>query len=271
MVPQWIKQAEQEQYCTMLGDDIDSLTSASVLNKVFGWEINWFYDFNNIYTYDPDNKKERVGADMALEQGKTIDNHTVLLKPTDYINEESVNMNTMFKVSRERYTDKYAMSTLLTLWSLLGLELPDTEEGIKILLCIDSSYKGFFNDKFKPVHKEWLRKLGFEKLTEFLKNDTSYKELDMTIKKRYGLYNKIYCDKNGQLKNTGIDLRAVGKLLGLDLELPKGKLELVQELHSGHINIKDFQKNNKGNPLVKSEDVFSFALTYRDSASFTMF
>lgn len=269
LVPQWIK--DGGDYSIMVGDDIDSLTTAMVLRKVFGWEINWFYDFHNVYVMDKENKKERVGVDMALEKGKTIDNHTVLLRPNDYVNNESVNMNTFYKVSRENYTSKYAMSTLLTAWSLLGLPLPKTDEGKKILLAIDSSFKGHYTKKFKDAHDEWLIKLGFEELIDFLAIYTKYDELNETMRERYGLSKKIFMNKAGQLVNTGINLEGIAEHLDLEIELPHCSFELVRKLHRGNINIRDFERQNNGKPLVKNNRVFSFALTYRDSASFTMF
>jgi hypothetical protein len=270
LVPQWLKEAKQGQYSIMVGDDIDSLTTASVLNQVFGWEINWFYDFHKVYVLDKDNKLPRVGCDMALEKGqKTIDNHVTLLHKDDKRNQNSVNMNVMYGIHRGIYTQKYAMSTLMLAWSLLGLPLPETDEGKMIFLSIDSAFLGHFNERFKPIHNEWLRKLGFEELIDFL--DIKQKRDFYNTIDEYGLSKKIYLsEKDGQLKHTGIDFEAIGRLLGIEIQLPEGSFELVQELHRGNCNLNEFQKKSKGKPLKKNQDVFSFALTYRDVASFTM-
>lgn len=264
LVPQWMKEAKQGQYKVMVGDDIDSLSTASILNQVFGWEVNWFYDFHNIYTGDKTiSKKDRVGVDMALEfDEKTIDNHVTLLSKYDKRNPNSVNMNVMYGVNRNNYTEKYAMSTLLTAWSLLGLPLPKTDEGKKILLSIDSSFKGHYNSRFKATHNEWLRKLGFEELIDFLDNKTSFKELDVTIRRRYGLSEKIKLNNKGQLE-TNIDLVGIGKYLEIDIQLPELEFELVYQLS---------RKNAKlgSGHLAKKKGTYSFALTYQNVASYTM-
>lgn len=264
LVPQWIKDAEYGQYSVMVGDDVDSFATAGLIKKVLDWEINWFYDFHRIYVIDESvSNKNRVGVDMALEfNEKTIDNHVTLLHKDDKPNPNSVNLNAMYKIHRGRYTDKYAMSTLLTAWSLFGLPLPSTNEGKKILLAIDSSFKGHYNSRFKPIHNEWLRKLGFEELIYFLDNKTSFDELDKTIRNRYGLSEKIFLNKKGQLQ-TRIDLEGIGRYLDLDLKLPKEKFELAYTLK------RKSSRLGYGN-YSKRKGTYSFALTYRDVASYTI-
>lgn len=260
-VPQWIKDAKQGQYSIMVGDDIDSFATAGLLNKVLDWKINWFYDFHRIYVIDESvSNKNRVGVDMALEYNeKTIDNHVTMLHKDDKPNPNSVNLNAMYEIHRDRYTDKYAMSTLLTAWSLFGLELPKTDEGKLILMAIDSSFKGHYNGRFKPIHNEWLRKLGFEELIEFLDR---YNVRDFyEVIDRYNLQGIIHIGKDGKLQ-TNIDLDGVGRHLNLDLELPKEKFELAYTLQRKNARL-------RGNNLSKPEKTYSFALTYRDVASFT--
>lgn len=263
-VPQWFKDSKEGQYSVMVGDDIDSLASATLLKQYMDWDINWFYDFHQIYVID-DSKtiKNRVGVDMALEMNeRTIDNHVTMLHKDDTPNENSVNMNTLYGVNRDNYTDKYAMSTLLTAWSLLGIPLPSTDEGKKILLSIDSSFKGNYNDRFKKTHNEWLRKLGFEELIDFLDNETSFEELDVVIRNRYNLSGKIKIDEKGQLQ-TNIDIEGIGEYLEIDLELPEDVFNFKYKLNRRNSRMDRDKKYNK------QEKTYSFALTYKDVASFT--
>ena len=263
-VPQWFRDSEQGQYSVMVGDDIDSLTTATLMRQFMGWEVNWFYDFNKVYVVDDSiDRRNRVGVDMALEfNEKTIDNHVTLFSGTDKPNLNSVNMNVMYGVSRDNYTDKYAMSTLLLAWSLLGLELPSTDEGKKILLSIDSSFKGHYDEKFRETHSEWLRKLGFEELIEFLDTKTNRKELKVTIKNRYNLSEKIKMTEEKQLE-TNIDLQGIGKYLEIDLQLPCDNFNLVYKLRRENLEL------NKRNHS-KLKGTYSFALTYKDLASYTL-
>lgn len=264
LVPQWWKEAEQGQYSVMVGDDLDSLSSACLLKQFKGWDINWFYDFHCIYVADETiDKENRVGVDMCLQYDeKIIDNHVSKLSPDDRVNPNSINLNDLFGVSRENYTDKYAMSTLLTVWSLLGLPLPESKEGKKILLSIDSSFKGHFNSAYKETHNEYLRKLGFEELIDFLDNETSFNELDVEIRKRYRLSDKITM-KKGRLFTT-IDLKGIGRFLEIELELPKKEFKLSYKLNRKNAKLK------KGVNYSKVKGTYSFALTYRDVASYTV-
>lgn len=262
-VPEWIKNPEKDMY-VMVGDDIDSVATAGLLREYLGWEINWFYDFNKVYSHDTSiRKKQRVGVDMALEMNeKTIDNHVTLLSDKDKVNPNSVNLNNMFRVCRGNYTDKYAMSTLLTAWSVLGIPLPSTDEGKKILLAIDSSYMGHYNKAFKETHNEWLRVLGFEELIEFLDEKTNEIELNIDIKKRYNIDEKVWLNEKGQLM-TNLDLEGIGRYLEVDLQLPLKKFTLAHELDRKNTKL-ELDKNYK-----KKDKVYSFALTYRNLASFT--
>ena len=69
-----------------------------------------------------------------------------LISDWDTWNTDMINLNLMCQVTNDNYTDKYAGSTLLTIWSVYDLPLPETEEGKMLLLCIDSAYKGFYRN-----------------------------------------------------------------------------------------------------------------------------
>lgn len=262
LVPQWAK--EDGDYSLMVGDDIDSLATGALLKKVKGYDVNWFYDFNNVYVADKEDKRERIGCDMALERGKVFDNHVTLLDPNGYRNPESVNLNVMYGVNRENYTDKYAGSTLLLAWSFYGLPLPESEEGQMILLAIDSAYKGHYNNGFKAIHNRWLRKLGFEELINTL--NWSIEEDFIDVIKEFGLSESIKI-KKGQLQ-TSIDLESVGRHLGVEIELPTQEFSKLWTLKRD--NIKDLRKIDSSQPMKKSRKVYSFALTYKHGAEFTM-
>lgn len=261
LVPQWAK--EDGDYCLMIGDDIDSLATSAVIQKVKGYEVNWFYDFHKVYTADKESKQERIGCDMALEKGKVIDNHVTLMRAGDYKNPESVNLNVMYDVSRENYGQKYAGSTLLLAWSLYGLPLPETNEGKLLLMAVDSAYLGHYNKNFKYIHNNWFKKLGFEELIYTL--DWTDEDEFKDIFEEYNLNGKIKM-KNGQLQ-TSIDLESVGRHLGIDVELPIKEFELIKELNRGNMKLHEFDGSQT---MKKSKKVYSFALTYKNLASYTM-
>ncbi|MEM5664717.1 hypothetical protein AAHB94_16655 [Bacillus toyonensis] len=46
-----------------MSDDIDSLVGATIIKQVKGWEVEHFYDFNNLYST---NKKTNVKQSVLI-------------------------------------------------------------------------------------------------------------------------------------------------------------------------------------------------------------
>lgn len=262
LVPEWYKNATEDHFM-MIGDDIDSLLSAVLLKKHLGWQYNWFYDFNNVYVSDSSIcKSKRVGVDMALDNNeKTIDNHVTMMSNTETPNPNSVNLNCMYNQSTIRYTEKYAGSTLLLVWSLLGLPIPESDEGKKILLAVDSAHKGHYSKSFRPIHNEWLEKLGLGELINFLDEDT--KELDYTKAQiDYNLNGKVYLNEKGQVQ-TDVDLLSIMTYLDIGINLPDETFELETQLIRKGDTVPDLN-------FEKPKGTFSFAMTSSNYASYTL-
>ena len=79
-VPEWYK--SNEKFDLVLSDDIDSLTTVAVVQSVHpNWNVEYFYDFDNIYAstdaYFKENKsRTRVWCDVAFCRNEmAFDNH----------------------------------------------------------------------------------------------------------------------------------------------------------------------------------------------------
>lgn len=263
MFPQWID--TNEEYVTCLSDDIDSLVSCKLLEKYKGWEVGYFYNFKEIYK-GTTKKVKAIGVDIALENGKTFDNHVTRLSKNDRYNIESANPNNISGVSRDNYTDKYAMSTALLIYSIYDIPLPTTEEGLLVLLSIDSSFLGHYNEMFKHTHNDYLIKLGYEELIEFLDNHT---EDDFRrVQRKYKMNSKIYM-RCGRLKTTLI-LDKLSEILELDLSVPEHEFKINNKFFIRNMNLNRNRSYNK-NMLEKSNEssIFSLALTSKNFVSKT--
>lgn len=263
MFPQWID--TNEEYVTCLSDDIDSLVSCKLLEKYKGWEVGYFYNFKEIYK-GTTKKVKAIGVDIALESGKTFDNHVTRLSKKDRYNIESANPNNISGVSRDNYTDKYAMSTALLIYSIYDIPLPTTEEGLLVLLSIDSSFLGHYNEMFKHTHNDYLVKLGYEELIEFLDNHT---EDDFRrVQRKYKMNSKIYM-RCGRLKTTLI-LDKLSEILELDLSVPEHKFKINNKFFIRNMDLNRNRSYNK-NMLEKSNEssIFSLALTSKNFVSKT--
>ncbi|PAQ14982.1 hypothetical protein CD798_08015 [Bacillaceae bacterium SAOS 7] len=261
--PKWCSNMEQGKYTTALTDDLDSLVGCAIEKKVRGNEINYFYDFNKIYIMDHEDKRKAIGVDLAIHEGKSWCNHVVRIGHDDYINPETANMNAIYNIHRDNYFKKYAMSTTLTMWSYYNLPLPTTKEGKLLLLAIDSSFLGHYDERFKEVHNEWLRRLGFSELIDLL--DEFNKKDFFQIIEIYETKSKISVNKEGFL-TTKLPIDEISKLLELPIELPKGEFLLRNEFEVGTGS--SFIVCSKDN-LSLSKKVISFALVGKNSFKYT--
>ncbi|AEY67843.1 hypothetical protein [Clostridium sp. BNL1100] len=260
--PEWWK--ERNYYDLILSNDIDSLFSCEILKQVKGWDIQYFYDFSNVYVTDEaDISKRPIGVDIAvnIKNFKCFDNHVVMLSTDDYCNEQSINFNVADKVSRSNYFQKYCGSTLLLVWALYDIPLPKSEEGKMILLAIDSTYKGFYstfqNDKISNKHY-LVEVMGFPELYEVLKRHTQ-QDFNKIIYK-YNLHKNIEIwDKK---LNTDIDLEGLRKEFDLPFFMPKTDFLICKELTNKAVSLPKCNLNISKQDI--SENIFSCALTRKD-------
>lgn len=260
--PKWC--FSNKEFATVLTDDIDSLLGCSIEKMVKGNEINYFYDFNKLYVADQDNNKSILGIDLALHKGYCWDNHCVRINKDDYVNPLTANINAIRNIHSENYFDKYAGSTSLMMWSFYDLPLPKTKLGKMLLLAIDSSYLGHYDDRFKQAHNRYLELLEFSELIDLL-NQTKKEDYEKLIK-RYRLNakngGKIYLDKDGYLQ-TELPLRELQRFFGIPLELPDSQFTKTHEWDSRYgntFNVKS--KDELGN-------IISFAMTGKNRFSYT--
>ena len=233
-VPEWYKSFEK--FDVVLSDDLDGIVSTSALKFAKNWNVEYFYDFSKLYvtgqTYFKENKKAtRVWADVAItRQEKTFDNHISRKNLGDKLNDLCINPNVITNVTNENYYDKYCGSSALLIWSLYNIPLPETELGKMLLLCIDSTFKGFFGyNNFKERNRFYLCDvLGFEELYEVEKRHSR--------EEFYNLNAKTTIDKDGYL-HTDLDLDFIGKELGIELSIPTDKCFIEwRELEKHKVN-----------------------------------
>lgn len=234
-----------------LSNDIDSLLACTILNKYNNWNIKFFYDFYGLY-------KEKgmkvipnsaAGVDIDLITGRCLGNHI-----GDSNNDDCINLNKLCGITRDNYYSKFAMSTTITVLSILGINIDDfTEEQKEIILSIDCGFKSYHYNKFQAGYYI-VKVLEYPSLIKILeKHDKSY---FYNIIDKYRLYADIDIDDAGHLV-TDIKLEELSKILNIDLELPK------QEF----IKFKEFEVQT-GIP-ESTENLFSLAWTYRNSAIYS--
>lgn len=245
LYPIWTQDLHNVNRNLTMTDDLDSLISCAFLKQHFNLDINYFYSFHSISQFKSSDTRKSIGVDCALVEGLCFDNHLTQLNASSYINSQSANINSVTGVHRDRYTDKFAMSTLIQLWSLYDIPLPSTLEGKMILLCVDVGFKGYYSDTFRPTFLSFLEKFEMLELVEVLEAHTIGEmydfmlrnELDLTIRRKQRGKNAglLYFESSGNNPNLfsdGVDLDWISEHLGFSIELPKGEFERLQKFET---------------------------------------
>lgn len=261
--PQWYKE-DLTNHVSCLSDDLDSLVGCSLLEKVKGVEIGYFYNFKELYR-GTERDVKAIGVDIALENGRTFDNHVTMLNHKDRYNKMSINPNNIDNVSRDNYTDKYALSTALLIWSLYDIELPSTDEGKMVLLSIDSAFLGHYNDKFKPIQNKYLSKLGFDELID-LQERYSLDEF-RAVQRKYRMNSKIVMIKK-ELRTT-LPLEEISDVLELELILPHDTFLVNNTLEISNESLNKYTGYSKDYIENGQTKIFSLALTGKNYISKT--
>lgn len=268
--PKWIK--EQGANPLILSDDIDSLMSYIFLRDNFNCKVRYFYDSNGenfthkLYKQKGfDYKlygKKAIAVDLALESCKCWDNHVVKYATDDTYNKNSANLNVIDNICNYNYTEKWCVSTYITILAYYNVDIKSwTREQLAILCAIDGLYYPFKNNysskiDFKSIATEHLEQLDYEFLANFIEDNLDYIE---KLKKDLNLDSKIKI-VNGKF-TTNIKLDKLSKIFNTDISLPKGLFELKQTLHKQFKN--DLPKNYLKENNCEGKKMRNFALVKR--------
>lgn len=266
-LPEWYQ--EETKLDLVLSNDIDSMVACALLKKIKGWNIKYFYDFDSAWASTKLKQdvlkgihNEKCWVDVAIIEGKGFDNHVTRVSEYDAWNFEIINPNTIVSVTNEYYQEKYAGSTALLIWSLYDFPLPKTEEGKMLLLCIDSAYKGYYNDRFAEANEFFIDEMfGYTELMEVMQRHTE-REFESLIRK-YKLKELIYMD-GGKLK-TVMNLKKIGELLGIELEMPDDSFLVWKEFEVVTEELARWQKQTED----LGRNLFTLAFTYKNKARFS--
>lgn len=256
--PAWINETDKK-YDLILGDDVDSAVSCGLLKEVTNgnWKVNYFYDFENFYRYQKTENKT-IGVDMAFLKSRCFDNHISKRTKNDEHNSLCANLNLIHNISCQNYTSKYSMSTLMLIMSLYDIPLPKTTEGREILLAIDTSFKGFYSDYFRPIHTNWLEELSFTELIDILKQrDIKY---FYNLIEKYNLHKKIEINKNGCLQSE-IKFDAIQPFFDFEIGLPTEQFKLIKKCERAN--------HETWRSMPECEQIISLAYTKRNFVSYT--
>lgn len=253
--PKWCSD-DTTPFSCCLSDDLDSLLSCRLLEKIKGYPINYFYDFTNLYQTENANGKA-LGVDIDFTTGRCWGNHVTLLSENNTVNTQCAGLNNVCKINRNNYTSKYAGSVLAQIISFYDVLLPQNEKQLMFLLCVDSGFKGYYSG-FRTTNIKWLEVLQMEPMIEILKKHTI--EDFEALQKEYKMNKKIYLDEDGFLKSE-LPLEKISDLLGVEVKLPDEHFEIKNKFIVG--------KTSNFSRFEVTKNIVSLALTYKNYAKFT--
>lgn len=259
--PSWVNDIERNPL--ILSDDIDGLMSCIFLRDKFNCKIRYYYDSNGEnwthklykrkgFDYKLYGKKA-IAVDLALENFRCFDNHVIKVRDTDDTNKLSANLNAIDNICLGNYTEKWCVSTYITLLSYYNVDISKwTREQLAILCATDGVYYPFKNTRFKDIASKHLKQLDYEFLIEFIENNIEYIE---QIKEELNLDGKIKVVE-GKL-TTDIKLDKLSEIFNIDISLPKTTFELKQTLNKRY---RDTMSKENVKLLLENKKIRNFVL-----------
>lgn len=241
LYPKWINNINNNKYVSGFTNDMDGLLCSAFAKHHLGLEVNAFYDFRSMNMIDPNDKRELIFFDAALCEGKVFDNHMTRSDAVSSYNTQSANINNVTDVHLGRYTDKFAMSTLIQLYAIYNIPLPTTLQGKLILLCCDVGFKGYYDSRYKMQFLSYLKMFNMLELIEVLDMFTQSQMYEFMLMAQMNAQvvrnsdGTLWIEKNKSHPSarwidfdTGMNLDFFTKHLEYPVELPRGSFKTTE-------------------------------------------
>ncbi|GLH62392.1 hypothetical protein PG301_02320 [Parageobacillus sp. G301] len=246
------------RYALSMGHDIDALTTAKLIEDIFGLEIIEINDFSRIWRkkgYENDSR-EFIYCDQAVLSGKGFCNHLTMREGQKTFNRELYNINNYMGVHRANYKHKYAGSTLLLTWTEYQsfIQFPKDFEALQVILAIDAAHKGYYNPDFHHTYVNYLKVLGIDEIfLPVLENSKSQDFYDIIRDYRLNsiiTYDPLFDEvitksEETGLQSEGIDIKGLQKYFPFDISLPQGEFVAIHQVGKKFLNCWEGQHLNK--------------------------
>ncbi|MBN2281561.1 MAG: hypothetical protein JXQ65_13350 [Candidatus Marinimicrobia bacterium] len=285
----------------LMGNDLDAILSAQFLCDRFGWKIAGLYDLENIWHDGKVDIRQKIreqkivaiDLDIYHRSIPSLGHHILQLKPTDNLTgfRNSINPNLVRNRTKENFRWKYPLGTIHFLrWFFEDYRRDDEFE----MLCwlADSTFinaqkyrrnVGEWLDNFLSVDyfKQYFLRTGsleFEqKIQEVVLPKLSEIKLDNTTAMTQSKHLKI----NGfqtRIRDVNHDRSAIKKLLnyisqisGMKIPDCPARFDKIPGLRT-NMNLEKVLNNYKNfDDFLLQENIFSYALTYKNILNFTKF
>ena len=148
----------------IIGNDLDSLLSASLLKKLFDWDVVAIYDYQTLWYAADCSFKENllsgnyVAVDLDIYHSNipSLGHHVLEISTDDSLEKHRLSLNPNFirGISCQNFRKKYPLGTIHFLLWLFEVTL--TQDGGYLCWLADSSFINGQSHRFKSNVKEWV-------------------------------------------------------------------------------------------------------------------
>ena len=290
----------------IIGNDLDALLSACLLNSQYGWDIVGIYDYESLW-FDSNLSKQEFLKNMKSQQYLAVDldiyrnylpsigHHILSLHKEDILpqHENTINPNLTNGITHQKFKQKYPMGTVHLLMWLLN-EYPSlTRLGELLIWLADSTFINAQSHRFSDNVKYWLDDLvpnrvlkhglgevESQSFEEEMENSV-FPELEKTglargkgqVRSKHKKLQGYQCQwqiPNESQKSILSLLNLIYRNTGGDVpELPKSFTEIAGNRNKFRFTKMDEKKDGFLRNFLAEKKVFSYVITNRYLLNYT--
>ena len=286
----------------IIGNDLDALLSAALLKTLFDWNVVAIYDYQIIW-YEADcrfrenlNSGRYVAVDLDIYHSNIpgLGHHVLEVSKDNRLEKHRLSLNPNFicGVNCENFRNKYPLGTIHFLLWLFEITLPENGE----LLCwlADSSFINGQSHRFRQNVRNWVEdyfrwkpfKQVLPQIDTRKYEERVFENIVIPLKER-GINSKT-----GQIRSR-FNLMSGYQYQWMDPEKEKNTIRVLMDfIHQvtdwkipgladsfnskqgsrDHCPVHSIKKQYGSlDWFLKNENIFSYAIPYRDMINYTMF
>lgn len=272
-----IKEEMKGKKYSIVSNDIDGLISSYIIDDIYGVKpVGYFspilFGLNREYLTELD---KIIGLDMTIDKNNKLGFSTISNHVERFYGEEktSTSISCNDHIDDSIYERKSLFSTTLMLWITYDLPLPEDDIGKRLLLSIDSTYKQYYNEKFRPIIIEDLQYYGRYDIIKVLENSKEEDFIELIqiyrLDEELGVYikdmNRYEMAVDFQRFKIKTSLNMVLSYLGIrdrDYEVSfRDWCELKREYCTPNEYLRIREENSR---------IFSYAIPYKRNVSYSV-
>ena len=242
--------------------DLDGLLSMAIVQQYYGLDFGGWYDNNTLLGTTDYRLKDYIGVDVSFSKAmsmKSISNHVE-------VDCNSISCNS--HINSKNYHKKSMFSTALLLLSAIDLNKVNnmTDEQMRLLLVVDSTYLGWFSGggRYKDTLKGYLMAYDLYRAIEVLEN-SSVEDFEQ-VRDSYKVWQSgamyLHQEELAQFMITS-GFSKIFKVLEIDEPVINKTVRVKVQGRWNECNERVYRR------ISKNKRIMSNAMTYRNKVYYT--